>query len=193
MLDVTGGKTKPQTKKKRSAKKKEPLPPQPKAAEKPTKQIRRPIPQGETKVKQKKVVLFRLSDEYYGIDVSKIDEIIDAHVNEKIAGMPDFVAGVISLRGEAIPVLSLNDYFHLGESTKAETNTVLITSKNGEVYGICIDELRGVIDIDTSSILAVPSVFTEEEMAYLEGIIKYGVEIAALIDIELIMRNYRLG
>ncbi len=149
-------------------------------------------PEAEKKKKQKKIVLFRLSDEYYGIDVSEIDEIIDAHINEDITGMPEFVAGVISLRGESIPVLSLKERFHLKESARKETNTILITSKNGEIFGICIDELEGVTDIATSSILAVPAIFSEEEMAYLNGIIKHGMEIAALIDIDLILNNYTL-
>lgn len=147
----------------------------------------------EKKPDQKKIVLFRLANEYYGIDVSKIDEIIDAHINEKIAGMPDFVAGVIALRGESIPVLSLNHRFHLKENTPADTHTVLITSRNGEVFGICIDELQGVVDIETSSILGVPSIFPEEEMAYLKGIITHGAKIAALIDIELVLKKYKLG
>lgn len=148
--------------------------------------------QAEKKKRERKIVLFRLSDEYYGIDVSKIDEIIDAHINDDITGMPDFVAGVISLRGESIPVISLNERFHLREREHKETSTVLITSQNGEIYGICIDELEGVIDIDTSSILAVPSIFSEKELEYFDGIIKHGKEIAALIDIECILNNYTL-
>jgi purine-binding chemotaxis protein CheW len=221
MLDITKKDTLSPKGGKPSKKKKEPLPAEARAPEKPQKPKREPQKKREQKKQlapprqkvaekqqkepleqepkarrvktQKKVVLFRLSNEFYGIDVSKIDEIIDAHINEKIAGMPKFVAGVISLRGESIPVLSLNERFHLSGSTREETNTVLVTSKNGEPYGICIDELRGVIDINASQILAVPSIFAEDEMAYFEGIIAYGKEIAALIDIERVLNNYRLG
>jgi purine-binding chemotaxis protein CheW len=179
---------KPEAKKKQQ--KKELLPPRPKQPVKAEKEL--DTARTKKKPEQKKIVLFRLSNEYYGIDVAKIDEIIDGHINEKIAGMPDFVAGVVSLRGESIPVLSLNERFHLNPSTEEETNTVLITSRNGDVYGICIDELQGVIDIDASTILSVPPIFPEDELAYLEGIIKYGMEIAALIDIDRVLNNYRL-
>lgn len=166
---------------------------QPKTEERQPELLSEPKKQVKKTAEQKKIVLFRLSNEFYGIDVSNIDEIIDARINEKISGMPDFVAGVISLRGESIPVLSLHHRFHLAESTREEIHTVLITSKNGEVYGICIDELQGVIDIKTTSILSVPSIFPEDEMVYLKGIIQYGKEIAALIDIEQVLYNYRSG
>lgn len=199
MLDIPTAKPKQKRKKKQTAKKKpsgkkkEAAVPQRKVTPKSPKVKREAKPSEEQKPQQKKIVLFRLSNEYYAIDVSKIDEIIDAQISEKIAGMPDFVAGVISLRGESIPVLSLNEHFHLEESTPQDTNTILITSKNGEVYGIQIDELHGVIDIDTPSILDIPSIFPDEEMAYLKGIIRHGVDIAALIDIEQVLNKYRLG
>jgi purine-binding chemotaxis protein CheW len=193
MLDIADTKSLPPKRKHAVAKKGETIVAHPLSAKAPAKPVRREKSESEKKPQKNKVVLFRLSKEFYGIDVSRIEEIIDARIKERIAGMPHFVLGVISLRGESIPVISLNEPFHLPESPMQESNTVLITSMNGQVFGIRIDELRGVIDIDTSSILSVPSVFPDEEMRYLKGIIRHGIEIAALIDIEQVLRNYRLG
>jgi len=141
----------------------------------------------------KKIVLFRLSNEYYGIDVSMIDEIIETEVKEKIAGMPDFIVGVASLRGETIPVISLSNKFHLKDRLPANgTETILITSKNKEIYGILIDELKGVKDIEPSSIFEVPMIYPEDEFSYLKGIIKFGIELVAIVDIVQILKNYKL-
>lgn len=144
------------------------------------------------KVRIKKIVLFNLANEYYGIDVSNIDEIIDTEIKEKIAGLPDFVIGVISLRGESVPVLSLKSRFHLPERPIKESETILITSKNHETYGILIDELKGVINIESKVILDVPLIFPENEMAYMQGIIKYGMDIATLINIERVLKDYQI-
>ena len=140
----------------------------------------------------KKIVLFRLANEYYGIDVSTIDEIIDIEVREKIAGMPAYVKGVISLRGESVPVVSLFNQFHLNGRPLKEKETILITGKNSKTYGILIDELKGVVDIKPSSILDVPRIFPDSEFSYLKGIVRYGVEIAAIIDIVQILNSYNL-
>lgn len=139
-----------------------------------------------------KIVLFRLANEFYAIDVSLIDEIIETGVKEKITGMPDFVIGVISLRGETIPVISLFKQFHLRERFLKESETILITSKSTNAYGILIDELKGVLDIKPSFVFNVPSVYTEEELVYLKGMIKYGQEIAAIIDINIILKKFKL-
>ncbi|MBA7594528.1 hypothetical protein ES703_01472 [subsurface metagenome] len=147
----------------------------------------------EKRVGYKKIVLFRLSNEYYGIDVSMIDEITDTEVKEKIAGMPYFIVGVIYLRGESVPVLSLFDRFHLKGRPIKEAETILITSKNNETYGILIDELKGVIDIEQSSIFDVPMIYPDDEFSYLKGIIKFGEEIAAIVDIKQILKKYKLG
>jgi purine-binding chemotaxis protein CheW len=139
-----------------------------------------------------KIVLFRLKKEFYAIDVSLIDEIIETEVKEKITGMPDFVIGVISLRGESIPVISLFSQFHLQERSLKESETILITSKSANTYGILIDELKGVLDIEPSFVFNVPSVYPEEELLYLKGMIKFEQEIAAIVDIKNILKKFSL-
>lgn len=151
---------------------------------------RRKIDSGEG---YQKIVLFRLSNEFYAIDVSMIDEIIETNVKEKIAGMPDFVTGVISLRGESLPVISLFNRFHLKERPLRESETILITSRNGKLYGILIDELKGVLDIKPSFIFDVPMAFLDDEFSYLKGMFKYDNEIAAIVDIGQILLKYKLG
>ena len=146
----------------------------------------------DTKRKEyKKVVLFRLSNEYYGIDVSMIDEIIDAEIQNKIAGMPDFIKGVISVRGESVPVLSLFELFHIDDRPVKGTETILIISEDNETYGILIDELKGVIDVEPSSIFDIPAVYAEEQFSYLKCMIEYGTEIAAIVDTEQLMKKFK--
>jgi len=169
--------------------------PKPKTAEvreTPQKKAKNDKPSERHNVRIKKIVLFNLANEYYGIDVSKIDEIIDTEIKEKIAGLPHFVIGVISLRGESVPVLSVKNRFHLPERPIKESETILITSKNHETYGILIDELKGVINIESKLILDVPVIFPENEMAYMQGIIKYGMDIATLIDIERVLKDCQI-
>jgi purine-binding chemotaxis protein CheW len=134
-----------------------------------------------------KLVLFRLGNEFYGIPVSMIDEIIETELKETVAGMPDFIVGVIFLRKESIPVLSLYNRFNLDIRSAKNQETVLITKQNSKTFGILIDELKEVIDIEPDSIFDVPHIFPEEEYHYIKGMIKYQEEIAAIIDIKRIL------
>ena len=140
-----------------------------------------------------KIVLFRLGSEYYAINVDMIEEIIESVSMEKITGMPHYIAGVISLRKESIPVISLFKKFHIRERNPGKTETVLITNYNSKTYGILVDELKGVLDIESSSIFDVPLVYSDEELSYLEGIIKYETEIAAIVDIKKVLMEFKLG
>jgi len=140
-----------------------------------------------------KIVLFRIATEYYGVSVSDIEEIIETKIREKIAGMPDFTVGVFDLRKEAVPVISLFEKFHLRRRETTEKETVLLLRRGKKTYGILIDELIEVIDIETSKILNVPKIFSPEEETYLKGIVKFNTEVVALIDIGKVLEMFKIG
>jgi len=144
------------------------------------------------KEEEKKLVLFKLGNEYYGIDVSVINEIIDSEIKERLTGMPDFIIGVISLRGEVVPVVSLFEKFSLKNRLPSGTETILLTKKGESTFGILIDELKEVITVKSSSIYKVPKLFTEEGLSYIKGILKFENEIVAIIDIQQIMNEFKI-
>jgi|GEM_PF-3903959 len=143
--------------------------------------------------KKKKIVLFRLQTEYYGIDISEIDEIIETEIKGKIAGMPNFTVGVFDIRNEGVPVISLFKQFHLEEREVREKETVLLLRRGKKSYGILIDELKEVIDVAASKVFVVPKIFPQDELAYLTGMTEVNSEIVALVNIWKVLENFNVG
>lgn len=133
---------------------------------------------------------FRLGEESYGISVLKVREIIQMQRVTRVPCVPDYVKGVINLRGKVIPVVDLRLKFAFGETEIGEHTCTVVTAltrpDGGETLtGLIVDAVEEVLQIEDEQIEESPS-FTDVTISteYIDGIARIRDSIAMLIDID---------
>lgn len=138
-----------------------------------------------------KYLTFNLSQETYGIEILKVQEIIGLMNITKFPKAPSFIRGVINLRGKVIPVIDIRNKFGLEEIEDSEKTCIVVVQieQENEVYceGILVDEVSEVMDINQENIDNAPSFELEEEREFIKGIGKIGEKVIILLDVSKII------
>lgn len=99
-----------------------------------------------------RVLSFRLADENYGIKLDGAKSVARLSHITKVPNMPDFILGVMNLRGEIVPVIDIRYFFGIGHNTKNEEERIIVTDTLGSPCGLAVDSVDKTIDIDESAI-----------------------------------------
>jgi len=127
---------------------------------------------------------FTLATETYGIDILKVQEIRGYDSVTRIANTPEFIKGVINLRGVIVPIVDLRIKFRLGEVTYHEFTVVIIINVLGKVVGIVVDGVSDVIELPAQSIKPAPEFGAALDTRYITGLGTLNDEMLILVDIE---------
>ena len=137
------------------------------------------------------ILTFKLNNEYYGIDVFRVREVIEYLKPAELPGMPDFMKGVIELRGEAIPIVDLRARFHMAlRESDVHTSFVILEGNLGEsslVFGAMVDGVAEVIDLPEAQIDDLPRLDSMDQKPYLSGITRYEDHFVLVIDTDGIL------
>jgi purine-binding chemotaxis protein CheW len=137
-----------------------------------------------------KCLSFRLGEETYGIAILKVQEIIGMMQITRVPCVPEFVRGVINLRGRVIPVTDLRVRFKFpNEDTELTCIIVVeVAGPTGSVtLGVVVDEVSEVIDIPADQLEAVPDFGTAVDTRFLRGMGKRDQQVVLLLDIDEIL------
>jgi len=130
---------------------------------------------------EEQLVLFSLGREAYAVSITQVKEIIQDKEVTKLPNTPEYMKGIISLRGKVIPVIELAS--RLGVSAKKEADRrVLIVETTGQDIGLVVDEVTEVIRLQDSAIEPPPGVTASNE--YIRGIGKDGDNLLILLDVD---------
>jgi purine-binding chemotaxis protein CheW len=144
---------------------------------------------------EEQYVTFQLDAQEYGAPISQVQEIIRVPQIFAVPRAPEFVDGVISIRGEIVPVVDLRKRFGLEERSLGETNRIIVVDLGDTRTGLVVDAVREVLGLSRRDIEEVPEVFTESgEADFLKGIGKarQGERILILLDLlRLLSREER--
>ncbi|MCL2065277.1 MAG: chemotaxis protein CheW [Candidatus Cloacimonetes bacterium] len=150
----------------------------------------------ETSVFEGKYLTFNLMDEFYGINVDRILQIIAIPDITKIPKTPPFVKGVINLRGKIIPVIDLRLRFKLPEQEYDDRTSIVIIkikTEKGEVFiGIIVDKVREVLDIHANEIEKTPTFGVELDTQFILAMAKVKNNVVTLLDISKILTDIEL-
>ena len=129
-------------------------------------------------------IVIRLGDEQYGIDIGYIDNIVRMQNITRVPKVPAYLKGVINLRGEVIPVMSIRLKMDLpaDEITRATRVIILKLEQEGNV-GIIVDEVKEVVTLGTSQIEKVAHDSTEGKATFISGVGKHNGELISLLDL----------
>lgn len=132
-------------------------------------------------------IVIRLGDEQFGIDIRYIDNIVRMQSITRIPKVPAYLKGVINLRGEVIPVMSLRMKMSLleDEITRATRIIILKLEQQGNV-GIIVDEVKEVVTLETTQIDKVAYDSKEGAINFVSGVGKRGSELISLLDLNSI-------
>lgn len=141
----------------------------------------------ETVSEGKQYIVVRIGSEQYGIDIKYVDNIVRKQRITRIPSAQEYFKGVINLRGEIIPVMSLRLKFGLepDEYTNA-TRIIIIKLESQSAIGIIVDEVKEVVTLDEDSI-EKPNTNDSVRTQYLSGIGKHGDGLITLLNISSVI------
>jgi purine-binding chemotaxis protein CheW len=136
---------------------------------------------------------FKLGDEEYGIDILKVQEIRGYENVTRIANAPEFIKGVINLRGIIVPIVDMRIKFNLGEPSYDQFTVVIILSIAGRVMGMVVDSVSDVTTLEPEQIRPAPQMGTALNTDYLVGLGTVEERMLILLDIERLMSSAEMG
>lgn len=132
---------------------------------------------------------FVLGDESYGIDILKVQEIRGYDAVTKIANTPEFIKGVVNLRGRIVPIVDLRIKFNLGKVEYDEFTVVIILNLNGRIVGMVVDGVSDVMNLQQNQIRSVPDIVSSIDTKYITGLASVEDKMFILVDIEQLMNS----
>ena len=136
---------------------------------------------------------FRLDQEEYGIDILKVQEIRSFEKPTRIANAPDFIKGVVNLRGTIVPIVDMRLKFRC---TKAEYNAftvVIILNLRNRIVGIVVDSVSDVMELPADAVRPAPDMETTVDGNCITGLGSVGERMLILLDIERLMSGMDMG
>lgn len=140
---------------------------------------------------------FKLDEEVFALDISKVREVLDFTAVTKVPQTPDFMRGVINLRGSVVPVMDMRLKFGM---TKTETtvNTCIIIVEVGvdgeaTVLGALADSVQEVMDLDPEQIEPPPRIGTRLKTRSIKGMGKRDTEFIIILDIDTVFSTDELS
>lgn len=132
-------------------------------------------------------IVIRLGDEHFGIDIRYIDNIVRMQTITRVPKVAAYLKGVINLRGEVIPVMSIRMKMGLleDEITKATRIIILKTEQQGS-FGIIVDEVKEVVTLNSEQIDKVAYDMKEGSTNFLSGVGKHNGELISILDLNSI-------
>lgn len=132
---------------------------------------------------------FMLGNETYGIDILKVQEIRGYDTVTHIANAPDFMKGVINLRGVIVPIIDMRIKFNLGEPTYHEFTVVIIMNVLDRVIGMVVDSVSDVVTLTPEQIRPAPEMGAALDTHYITGLGTQNDQMLILVDIEKLMSS----
>ncbi len=136
-----------------------------------------------------KYLTFRLDVEDYGLEIRHVKEIISIQKITDVPDLPDFVKGVINLRGQVIPTLDLRLRFGLPFKEYDERTCIIITHMSDIPVGVIVDTVNEVLDIPAETISPAPSVQKGVAHRFIQGLGRVGDEVKIILNAEKLLHE----
>jgi len=141
----------------------------------------------------KEFLAFTLGQEEYGIDILRVQEIRGYEQVTRIANAPEFIKGVVNLRGTIIPVVDMRIKFRLGTPTYDQFTVVIILNIGGRVMGMVVDSVSDVTTLTPEQVKPAPEMGTTFDSDYLIGLGTLNERMLILVDIDKLMSSDEMG
>ncbi|GIC78030.1 MULTISPECIES: chemotaxis protein CheW [unclassified Moritella] len=128
-------------------------------------------------------VTFKLENEVYGVNVMQVQEVLRYTEIAPVPGAPNYVIGIINLRGNVVTVIDTRVRFGLMPSEVSENSRIVIIEAEKQVIGILVDGVAEVVYLRSSEIDMAPNVGTDESAKFIQGVSNREGELLILVDL----------
>lgn len=140
---------------------------------------------------------FKLEDEVFAFDITKVREVLDFTTMTKVPRTPEFMRGVINLRGSVVPVVDLRLKFGLGKTEKTVNTCIIIVEVNVDsetvILGALADSVQEVIDLGPEHIEPAPKIGTRLNTEFIKGMGKRDNDFIIILDIDKVFSTSELA
>lgn len=137
---------------------------------------------------QEEYLTFTLGGEEYAIDILKVQEIRGYDAVTKIANAPEFIKGVINLRGTIVPIVDLRIKFNVGQAEYTPFTVMIILNVASRVVGIVVDGVSDVVSLGTDEIRPAPDFSSAVDADHIQGLCSLDGRMMIVLDIEHMIR-----
>ena len=134
-------------------------------------------------------VTFQLDRETYGINVMQVQEVLRYTEIAPVPGAPDYVLGIINLRGNLVTVIDTRSRFGLQPAEVSDNSRIVIIEAEKQVIGILVDSVAEVVYLRASEIDVAPSVGTEESAKFIQGVSNRDGQLLILVDLNKLLSD----
>jgi purine-binding chemotaxis protein CheW len=135
-------------------------------------------------------VTFRLDDETYGINVMQIQEVLRYSEIAPVPGSPDYVLGIINLRGNVVTVIDTRRRFGLNDADITDSSRIVVMESADQVMGILVDSVAEVVYLKSSEIETAPNVGSEESARFIQGVCNKNGELIILVEFDKMLTDH---
>lgn len=136
-----------------------------------------------------KFLTFSIENEYYGIEIKYVTEIIGVQVITEVPELPSYIKGIINLRGKIIPVIDIRLRFKKTEKDYNDRTCIIVIDINEISVGLIVDNVCEVLTISDDDIVPPPNMKTGFNSKYIKGIGKVGNEVKLLLDCNKLLND----
>ncbi len=133
------------------------------------------------------VVSFKIGDEEFGVNILQVQEINRLVQITQVPNAPDFIEGVMNLRGRIVPVVNLRKRFGLPQKEYDKNTRVVVVELNDKTVGFVVDSVSEVLRFSNSDVEPTPDLITGIGNEYITGIAKLGDRLLILLDLEKVL------
>jgi purine-binding chemotaxis protein CheW len=134
-----------------------------------------------------KVIIFRLNDEEYGLEIDQVRSIERVSHITRIPNTSSYIKGVINLRGIVTPIVDLRNRFDIESIEDSDNTRVIIICVNDIEIGIIVDAANEVIELEETNIEPPPKVIGDVEAEFIRGVIKVGNRLLILLHLHKVL------
>ncbi len=138
-------------------------------------------------------VTFRLDEEKYGINVMAVQEVLKVTEITQVPGAPDFVLGIINLRGNVVTVIDARTRFNLGHRDRDDNSRIVIIEAEDQEVGILVDSVAEVVYMRGSEIEPAPAVGSDDSSKFIQGVNSSGSELLILVELDKLLSEKEWG
>jgi purine-binding chemotaxis protein CheW len=135
---------------------------------------------------------FHLGDELYGVDILRVQEIKGYTTVTKIPNTPEYIKGVLNLRGTIVPIIELRTTFGMPTIDYTMFTVIVVVVVRDRIMGLVVDSVSDVLNISRKDIQAPPEFGTTVDVSVLNGIAKSGDKLVALLNIDRLLTESEL-
>ncbi len=135
------------------------------------------------------IVGFQVGRETYGVPIASLHEIVRVIEITSVPDSPEYIEGVINLRGKIVSVIDLRKRFGAKQVTNSKKNRILVVDSNGRLTGLIVDAASDVLKIPADDVEAAPAVFQEGGLNCVTGLGKYKGRLIVLLDTNRLLQQ----